>query len=220
VLSGRVWISAVLLALAVDFKPWAVPFAVILLAAPRRKWFGVAAIWLGVVGVVWAPFVLADPATLSAARFAIPVSPASTLRLVGLPDRVTPAWCRYAQLVGGIALAAVAVRNRRLGAAFLVTIAVRLLLDPAAKNYYDAGLLLAAGIFDLTATLSIIPYATLAAALLVYLPSYALQGSPAVQGAVRTLALLALIVTALSVRRPGGFARVPPALEPQYSSRF
>lgn len=198
VLAGRMHLAAVLLALAVDFKPWAFPLVALLLVAPARKWLQLGGLWLLLIAAVWAPFVLADPATLSTVRFAIPISPASTLHWLGLPDLATPPWCRYVQLLGGLMLAVVAVRRRRPGAVLLVAIAVRLLLDPATKNYYEAGLLLAAGIFDLTAAVTYIPLATLAATALVYAPSYLLTGATEVRGVVRTLALLGLAVLAMT----------------------
>lgn len=202
VLAGRMYLAAAVLALAVDFKPWALPFAALLLLAPARRLAGLGAVWLVLILTVWAPFVLADPATLETVRFAIPISSASTLHLLALPDQLTPSWCRYVQIFGGLALAAVAARSRRPGAVLLLAITVRLLLDPATKNYYDAGLLVASGVFDLMSTVSIIPLATLAATALVYTPPYLLQGLPGTQGVLRTVAFLGLAVLAIAAPAP------------------
>ncbi len=43
--------SAVVLGLAVDFKPWALPFVAIVLIAPRRQWVPGALVWVAVVAV-------------------------------------------------------------------------------------------------------------------------------------------------------------------------
>ena len=206
---GKPYIAALLLALSADFKPWTVPLAAILLAAPKRQWLALAGIWITVVAAAWTPFVLADPGTLNTAHFTIPVSPGSTLNLLGLAGQQTPPWCRYAQLLGGFAVAAVAVRRGRIIAVLLISVAVRLLLDPGTKNYYDAGLMLAAGMFDVGVTATLVPFATLAAAALIYAPPYLLTGAPTLNAVLRTGTLLALTAAALLMPR-NPLARTPP----------
>ena len=196
VVSGNVFLASVFLALAVDFKPWAVPFVAFLFLAPRRRWLPIALVWAAIVGIVWAPFVFGDPATLKALKYGIPIDRASTLRLLYPGGGVTPAWDRYAQFVIGFALAAVAIWRKRWASAFMIVIVVRLLLDPGTKNYYDAGLLVAVAIFDVVTSVTVIPWATIVAAVLVYLPSYYLVHVPPARGVVRTVALVALLVAA------------------------
>ncbi|HEV7624172.1 MAG TPA: hypothetical protein VGO26_08555 [Amnibacterium sp.] len=178
------------LGLAVDAKPWALPFvALLVLAEPRRRLPALAIAGLVVVAA-WAPFLLLGTGSLRALQFRIPIEGASTLRLFGVRHG-TPAWCRPVQMLGGAAALLLAVRRSRWQAALLVVVAVRLLLDPAVKPYYDAGIVLGAAMADLYAVL---PIATLIATLGVALPSLLLAGDPSVRGVLRTVALLALLL--------------------------
>ncbi|MCU1525701.1 MAG: hypothetical protein JWO18_2595 [Microbacteriaceae bacterium] len=200
--SGRPLLSSAMLALAVDFKPWAVPFVALLLLAASRKWVPLGALWVAIVLVVWTPFVIGNPGTIGAAKFGIPIETASTLHFLGLPDHLTPSWDRYAQVVLALALAALAIARKRWAAVFLIVIVVRLLLDPGTKNYYDVGLVIGAAIFDLALSSAMIPWATITASALVYLPSYLLVDVPLVRGIARTAALLLLLGAAFLWRKP------------------
>jgi hypothetical protein len=75
-------------------------------------------------------------------------------------------------------------------------------LDAGTKNYYDAGLILGAGVFDLSLSLTLLPYAAMAAFALVYVPSYALGGVPEVRGPIRTAALIGLLAAAFFLPMP------------------
>lgn len=100
--------AGLLVAIAIDAKPWVLPAAVVLLAVPgvRRALVACAA----GVAVAWAPFVIADPATItSAGTFRIPVVAGSALRVLGVHDRLTPAWCRPTQALLGLLIAGVLV---------------------------------------------------------------------------------------------------------------
>ncbi|MCU1526818.1 MAG: hypothetical protein JWP75_581 [Frondihabitans sp.] len=193
--------GALLLGVAVDFKPWAVGFAALLLVTPRRQWLPLGALWVAVVAIAWGPFLLGDPSTLAALRYAIPIDSASTLHLIGTPGHGTPSWDRYAQLIGGFLLASVAVWRGRWASVFLLVVVIRLLLDPATKNYYDAALVIGAGIADLAASTAAVPVLTLIAVALVYIPSYGLNGFPEERAIIRTVALLALAALAWRLRR-------------------
>jgi hypothetical protein len=198
--NSRVELAALAFGIGVDFKPWVLPIAAVLLTAERRRLLPAAAVLAATVAAAWAPFLLADPHTVNALRYRFPVDPRSTLRLVGLPDRLTPPWCRPLQLAGGAALAALAVWRGRWPAALLVVVAFRLLIDPGVRGYYDAGLLLGAVLVDVAA---IVPAATLIVLLLVHLPQYLPVPAPTLVAVLRTLALLALIVGPLVVpQRP------------------
>ena len=200
--SGHVLASAVWLGLAVDFKPWAIPFVALILIAPSRKWPLAALIWVAVVAAAWAPFVIAFPATLHLTEFTIPVDPASTLHLFGATDG-TPAWCRYVQILGGTALAVFAVARGRWASTVLVVIALRMLFDPATKTYYEAGLVVGTAVFDIALAVSVYPIASLAAMLTVYLPAVVVPEEPTVRGLLRTAGLTALICVGLAIpRRP------------------
>ena len=216
--SGRVLMSAVVLGLAVDFKPWALPFAAIVLIAPRRRWVPAALVWVAVVALAWAPFVIAFPDTVHVAGFAIPVDPASTLHVFGAVDG-TPAWCRYAQLLGGLVVAVLAIARGRWASVLLVVIALRMLLDPATKTYYEAGLMVGTAVFDLAWAVSAFPIVTVSAFVAVYLPDYAIANAPMVRGMERTTALLASIAVGLllphhPIRDPD---RAAPAGAPEQS---
>lgn len=206
---GHPLASAAMFALAVDFKPWAIPLAAVLILAPRRQWLRAAAIWVAIVALAWAPFVLGDPGTIGITRFAIPIDPASTLRVLGIAGDVTPSWDRYAQLGIAVALAVIAVARRRWASAFLIVFAVRLLLDPATKNYYDVGLAVGAGIFDALLTTGVLPLMTITSVALVYLPSYVLLGAPVERGVTRTVALVGLVVAALVLPRARAYGAEP-----------
>jgi hypothetical protein len=158
--------------------------------------------------VAWLPFILADHHTLAAARFTIRNSPGSALRWLGVNTPRTPSWDRLAQLVGGIAVATLAVVRGRWQAVMLGGIGVRLLLDPGINRYYSVGLVLAALIVDVTVLRSRVPWLAIGAFALVWLP----RGlghfvPPHEQGFLRLVATTAAIALAVSVPR----ARVAPS---------
>jgi hypothetical protein len=151
--------AGVLVGLSVAAKPWALPFAVLLVALPtQRARASIAA--AGTAALCWLPFVLADPASLVAARFHIPTSPASSLHTLGLATPTTPAWDRPVQLALGTAVALVAVRRRRWAAVVLLVLGVRVLLDPGAYSYYSAGVVLGALCWDLLGSPARLPWWT------------------------------------------------------------
>lgn len=212
--AGRWEWSAAALAVAVDSKPWALVFAPLLLLAPRPRLLRAAAVGALGVLVVWAPFWVADPGGIAAAgRFRIAVSSASVIHLLGVPATTTPPWCRTAQLLLGLVLVGAAVVRRRWSAALLVGVCARMLLDPATKTYYDSGLVLAAAVFDLTATTTF-PLAAAGAVALVYLPSSLFPGVPDVRAAFRLAYLAGAPAWVLLSRghRPSRTVRAPDPL--------
>lgn len=141
--------AALLLAGATGAKPWILPMAMLLLAAPRPRRLKASALFCAAVAIPWIPFVLVDPRTLDLGNFTITVADNSVLRLLGSSALTTPAWDRPLQFVVGAALAAwLAHRGRWLSVPFAV-LSVRLLLDPQTYLYYAAGLAVAAAIADL-----------------------------------------------------------------------
>ncbi len=144
---SRPGLAAVVLAVAVGFKPWAAPFAVILVASPRAARH--LCLFLVLVVAPWAVFVLGDPSTLHIGSFAIAVAPDSALRALGLSASTTPVWDRPLQLLLSVALGAAAVHRGRLYAVPFVVLATRMLLDPGTYPYYTTGLLVAALVLDL-----------------------------------------------------------------------
>lgn len=189
--------AALLLAAATGCKPWALAFAPLLLLVPKPRWVASAMVFTGAVILTWLPFYLADPGTVTAGRFGIPNSLASSPRVLGEHAASTPSWCRPAQLIGGAGLVLLAIRGQRWPAAILVAVALRLLLDPGTKNYYDAGLLVGTAICDLALLAGPIPWLTLSAFAAFYLPSFLLRGAPGEHGLIRTAYLLLVIGAAL-----------------------
>ena len=163
--------AACLLALAVYSKPWALGFAVALLALPRPSWLRGALTWAAVVAVAWVPFFLVEPRTVDALRFRLAISQGSLLRLLDPMGGPLPVWVRPAQLLLAAAVGVVVVRAGLVPAALLATVAARILLDPEIFAYYTAGAVLVAFLAD-RATSQRVPWFTLSAVVLLWLPAY------------------------------------------------
>jgi hypothetical protein len=160
VAANRTIVVGLALGGAMAAKPWAVGFVPLVLALDRQR---LAALGSTVASAAafWAPFVLANPATLSALRPPLGVADSSGLRALGYRGNIIPAWDRVAQLfLEPLAALAPALRGRWPGL-FLVAVAVRLALDPKDNPYYIGGAVLAAVIFDLLATRWTVPWTTL-----------------------------------------------------------
>ena len=196
--SNRPFAGAVLLALAVDCKPWAVAFAAALLLVERRDRGMAWALWLATVLLAWLPFFVGDPGTFSAATFGIRTALASSLRVLGVDAATTPIWDRPAQLALGAALAALAVSRGRWPALILVAVAARLLLDPAIKSYYDAGLLAGAVLCDLVLLRRPMPWLSISAVVAFFLPAFLLGSDPGAYGLLRTAYLVVVVVFVLT----------------------
>lgn len=169
VAANRSALAGLALGAAVATKPWALGFVPLLLLLDRER---VAALGraLAVVAATWAPFMIANPATLSALRPPVGVAPSSGLHALGYRGDIIPAWDRVEQFVlEPIAALAPVLRGRWPGL-FLVAVAVRLAMDPKDNPYYIGGAALAAVIFDLLATRWTIPWATLATVLALWQP--------------------------------------------------
>lgn len=150
--SGHPVATGVLLAASADAKPWAAAFVPLLLALPGRDRLRASAAWALTLAAAWAPFLLYDGRTLSAARFTIPTAMSSGLRALGFAYANTPSWDRPAQLALGCLLGTVAVLRGRWPAVLLLGTAARILLDPEVYSYYTAGILLGALTYDLVLT--------------------------------------------------------------------
>ncbi len=162
---GRGAVAGLGLGAAIAAKPWAIGFTPMLLALPASA-LGRAVVVLGLAAAAgWAPFVLADSATVTALHPPVLIADTSVLRLVGIRDQTVPGWTRTAQLLLAPAVAVVAVLRRRWPAVPLVAIAVRLALDPQDIGYYTAAAVLAAALADLACTERLVPWATIATAL-------------------------------------------------------
>jgi len=203
--SRWVW-TAIFLAAAVDFKPWAVAFLPILILLPSRRWLPAFALVVVGVAIVWGPFLVAAPSSVAAGSFTIPNAPDSALRALGISNARTPTWCRPAQILLGALLALLLIARRRWAGVILMVIAVRVLLDPATKVYYDAGLIAGTAVVDLIVAAGVIPWLTTAVTLLIYLPGYVLPAAATLRGDLRAWCLLGLIVTLPLLRRNAAMA--------------
>lgn len=214
------------LAAAVDAKPWALGFAVLLWVLPapqRRRGMLVGA---ALVVVAWLPFLLADSRTLQVGRFTIANAADSALRALGVGDPVTPPWDRPAQLLLGVCCAAVAVRHRQWRLVLLAVVTSRLLLDPQTHPYYSAGLLVAAAAADLLASRRTVPWWSIGCAGWVAIDAVtSAVVSPAVSGTIRAGFCVAVLVsicltrgtrTARTSRRRPGSDR--PAGQPGFAA--
>jgi hypothetical protein len=158
VVMGRHLPAGALLALAVDAKPWALPFACLLLLLPAGHRRNAALAYAGIVAVAWLPFLLGDLGTLNALRFTIPNTPFSALRVLGVHAPRTPSWDRPAQFAVGIAISLLALGRRRWALAVLGVIAARVALDPGTNHYYAAGVLVGAVLWDVVGSRRRLPW--------------------------------------------------------------
>ena len=167
--ANRAAAAGLALGAAVAAKPWALGFIPLLLVLDKQR-LAAAGSALGGVIAAWAPFIIANPATLAALRPPVGVAPSSGLHALGYRGDLIPAWDRVGQFVlAPIAALAPVLRGRWPGL-FLVAVAVRLAMDPKDNPYYIGGAALAAVIFDLLATRWTIPWATLITILLLWQP--------------------------------------------------
>lgn len=195
--------AAVVLGLAVAVKPWIVFMLPITVRRDEvrsrrvlRPLVGVA-----VAAVFWGPFFLASTRTFAALRPTVALTPDSILTMLGFHDADIGTWLRMAQLGLAMVVVAVAVWHGRPAAALLGGVAVRLMFDPATWNYYTAGLVLGALVWDVAVSSSRVPWATMAATVLV--PPMWLLPWPTVSAWMRAVACLAAVaVVIMPPRRP------------------
>jgi hypothetical protein len=185
--------SGVAVGLAADAKPWALVFLPILLINPKT--IRAAATAAATIAVAYAPFFIADPATMNATRFLIRNEPDSALRALGVTENYTPRWDRAAQVLLGCALGTVAFLRKRWPAILMLAGGARIVLDPAAHSYYTPDIVTGALLFDMTVraripVLTIVSFAALNLAPLVV-------EDQAVQGAIRLAAVAACTVAGL-----------------------
>ena len=167
--ADRPVLAGVALAAAVAAKPWAVGFVPLLLVLPRGRMRAAATAAAG-TALAWAPFVLANPRTLGALHPPVGLSPSSGLHTLGARGLLVPPWGRTAQLILSPAAAVVTVLTSGLPGVLLVSVAVRLALDPKDNAYYIGSAALAAVVFDLLGTSWTIPWTTLVTVVVFWQP--------------------------------------------------
>lgn len=201
--------AGVAIGLAMAFKPWAAFAAVLLLAVPRGRRREPTAVAVVIVAACWLPFVLADPATLTAAVPAVRVGTRSILHLLGVAAVDPPSWIRPAQLLLMAALALGAVCRGRWPAVLLVGVAGRLIVDPQTFTYYTSGLVLGALAWDLCGERRSVPWWTLGTFVSLNLAPEVLPDRAA--AAARLVTLVAIVVWI--VLRPPSDSRAPERYE-------
>jgi len=216
----RAVMTGVLLALSAGAKPWTFGFMALLLALPtgtlsagmgpagtgpgRDERLRALAWAAGVTVLLWMPFLIADPGSVAAARYAITNQHDSGLRALGVNSPSTPPWDRTAQILAGLGLAGLAVWRGRWPAVLLICTAVRVALDPNDFPYYDAGPVVGALIWDLMGARRAVPAWTLAAGSLFW-GWTAVNGHTMLSGDLRVG--FAIAVVAYTIIGPAGIAR-------------
>jgi hypothetical protein len=165
---GNALATGLLVAAAADCKPWALAFAPLLLALPRRDRWRAALVAVATLVAAWLPFLLYDPGTLNASRFTIATAASSGLHVLGFTDPQTPSWDRPAQLLLGCLLGTLAVLRGRWPAVILLATSARILLDPEVYGYYTSGVLLGAAAFELIVARHRRPWLTMTGVLALY----------------------------------------------------
>lgn len=159
---------------------------------------------------------------LDAARFAIPNAAASALRALGVHNASTPWWDRSAQILLGVAIAAVVVRRSGAAAALVAVIAVRLILDPSVYNYYTSGLMAMTMAYDVVSRRRTFPWTTASVLTFLYLPAVVVRFAPSASsyaGDLRAAYLIGLLGYLLlargtAIRGPGAELQPYATLEP------
>ena len=169
VVANRAAFAGLALGAAVAAKPWALGFFPILVVLDEQRRAAIGSALAG-MAAAWAPFLIANPATLAALHPPVGVAASSGLRAVGYRGDVIPAWDRVGQFVLAPLFSLAAVLRGRWPGLFLVAVAVRLAMDPKDNPYYIGGAALAAVIFDLLGTRRTVPWAALATVLVLWQP--------------------------------------------------
>jgi len=165
--SRRPILCGLVLGFAVASKPWAIAFVPLVFAFGGRDRWRAAGATLGVVLCASLPFVLADRATLQAAKFNYYISADSPLSLFGYHTRTfSPGWVRPTEISGGLVMALLAVVRGRWYAVVFVAVAARIALDPETFTYYTASVLIGAIAIDLLGRRRPLPVASLCSFLL------------------------------------------------------
>lgn len=202
----RPWKAALALGVAGAAKPWAVVFAPMVIAAGGGLLH--LAVAAGIVVATWAPFLLAEPATLEAARHGIANEASSALRAMGVHDATTPEWVRPAQIALGLGATLYLVARRRWVEVVMTGVAIRLLLDPAANRYYTVGLVLGLALHELVVRPERLPWLTLLAAIALEVPQA--QGfPPTIAGWIRIAVVAVVLIEAWRATRTDAFTMGP-----------
>ncbi len=199
---GRRGPAAVLLGISLAIKPWSV-FLLPLTWQPGtgvRGWRPPAlSVFIG--ALMWSPFLVAAPRTFGGLQPQLRIAPDSLFRLLGIDASSTIIHSlRLPQLLLSAAVVMIAVRQGRHAGALLGGIAVRMLLDPGTWNYYTAGFVLGAVMWDFHRARRL-PVASLVATFTL-LPNWMLSDLPVVRGLLRLAGCLVAIALVCTPERP------------------
>lgn len=205
---GRPVLAGVLLALAVDAKPWALPFACLFLLLPGDRRRSAVLAYAAVLAVAWLPFLFGDLGTVHALRYTIPNTDFSALRVLGIDTPRTPPWDRPAQVLAGLAVSLLALARRRWQLVILATITARVVLDPGTNHYYVAGIAVGAAVWDVAGSRRTIPWWTATACLVLFV-ARGLPLPPSVNGIALLGYFSAVLALAALPRRRAGRREAP-----------
>ena len=155
--------AAALIGLTLAIKPWAVFLLPLTIRSggswPRRLLPPLVSLLVG--AAIWGPFILADLKTLDGIKPIVGLAPDSALRMLGIGADDVGSSVRVLQLVGALVVVGWFALRGRYAAGILSGFAVRLVFDPATWEYYSAGMVTAALLFDVVESKRKLPVATL-----------------------------------------------------------
>jgi hypothetical protein len=182
-------------------KPWAVFLIPIstLRAGSRtgslRDRLAGPALSIAVAAALWGPILITSTDALDGLRPAVAVAPDSVVQLLGLGGGGLSGVARTLQLVLAIAAAWFAVAKGRPAGVLLAGVSVRLMLDGGTWEYYTPAFVVGALMWDLFESRRRIPWATIAASVLL---APAWVGLPTdVRAVLRLVACSAALATVL-----------------------
>lgn len=192
------WTGAALsLAVAIDFKSWAVLALPLAAARAGARLRGLALV-AGAVFLSWLPFLLIHHGSLDTTPILPPIQAWSGPAVLGGAVGASPDWPRDAQVATALALGAMALRRGRWELVPILAFAVRINLDPAVFVYYGAGALVGAFVWDIVSPGRVPALRTLAVCTALFvipndLGTLTLSSTwrPAIEAALRLLVLLA-----------------------------
>lgn len=204
-----------LLGLGAASKPWGIVVIALVLAAPTWRSRIRSAVFAGsVVGAFWAPFVIADLDTLTVNTFNLPTSARSPLAAVGLAGTHLGEWIRPVQFLVATTVTLLPAAARQWALIPLLGFATRLLFDPAAYQYYVAGLVVGAFVADIAVVRRRIPLLTTTVTLSFLMVPF-LDAAPAVASLRASTYVIVILATLVIIARDRRRTRCAPAALPK-----
>ncbi|HEX3705804.1 MAG TPA: hypothetical protein VHV76_04160, partial [Mycobacteriales bacterium] len=136
VVSQRWLVAAVMIAVAIDAKPWAALVLPLAAACSGKRLRGLVVAMI-CAGLPWLPFYLLQHGHVASLN--LPVTADSGLHYLGVAIGASPAWARELQLAVALPLGAYAVAKQKWYLVSVIAFAVRINLDPVTVPYYTTG---------------------------------------------------------------------------------